>query len=444
MPKNERRGSSDAAPAVAEALAAAGTSLMPAAGSSEDAALQQYAGTIPMLQEPVQGEAPVKAVGARVELQNLEGDESLNGSTGLCQEIDAATGRFVVKVPIIRDGKHVDDRTIRVCGRHLLVGEKKQPPNEPEGYDLAERRRTLPRLRRAADDRQALSQVHAVQGHAVHKASCAADGVLPSVAVLRDADEAKLANLLDEFGAADAELSSMMYGKLIFVAPDGSPKSLGAMHTFTKAGGVGALVRSMTAMLDSLEREKARPSAAGQPAGGGQLREFMALGEALPKGCRAIANVAACAVSGLTACFVALREADAMAVIERALAFPRHSKLADEALMALANMVCRDAARLEEAHRRGLPALVATSMLAAEPAEVGRLMAGTRVLTSMWLHTDRSDPPAYPLRAAVNTADGQAALKRALDAAPPAGNARLQSLADKMKAMIARLNPLSS
>ena len=88
----------------------------------------------------------------------------------------------------------------------------------------------------------------------------------------------------------------------------------------------------------------------------------------------------------------------------------------------------------------GLPALVATSMLAAEPAEVGRLMAGTRVLTSLWHHTDRSDPPAYPLRAAVNTADGQAALKRALDAAPPAGNARLQSLADKMKAMIARLS----
>ena len=94
--------------------------------------------------------------------------------------------------------------------------------------------------------------------------------------MLRDADEAKLANLLDEFGAADAELSSMMYGKLIFVAPDGSPKSLGAMHTFTKAGGVGALVRSMTAMLDSLEREKARPSAAGQPAGGGQLRDSLA------------------------------------------------------------------------------------------------------------------------------------------------------------------------
>ena len=424
---------------------------MPAAGSSEKALQQEYTGTIPMLQalevQPVQGEAPVKAVGARVELQNLEGDESLNGSTGLCQEIDAATGRFVVKVPIIRDGKHVDDRTIRVRGRHLLVGEKKQPPNEPEGYDLAER---LVERCHGCGARPTIGKPFPkctrckVTRYRGHKASCAADGVLPSVAVLRDADEAKLANLLDEFGAADAELSSMMYGKLIFVAPDGSPKSLGAMHTFTKAGGVGALVRSMTAMLDSLEREKARPSAAGQPAGGGQLREFMALGEALPKGCRAIANVAACAVSGLTACFVALREADAMAVIERALAFPRHSKLADEALMALANMVCRDAARLEEAHRRGLPALVATSMLAAEPAEVGRLMAGTRVLTSLWHHTDRSDPPAYPLRAAVNTADGQAALKRALDAAPPAGNARLQSLADKMKAMIARLNPLSS
>ena len=85
------------------------------------------------------------------------------------------------------------------------------------------------------------SSEDAVTRYCGHKASCAADGVVPSVAVLRDA-EAKLANLLDEFGAADAELSSMMYGKLIFVAPDGSPKSLGAMHTFTKAGGVGALV----------------------------------------------------------------------------------------------------------------------------------------------------------------------------------------------------------
>ena len=41
--------SSDAAPAVAEALAAAGTSLMPAAGSSEKALQQEYTGTIPML-----------------------------------------------------------------------------------------------------------------------------------------------------------------------------------------------------------------------------------------------------------------------------------------------------------------------------------------------------------------------------------------------------------
>ena len=78
--------------------------------------------------------------------------------------------------------------------------------------------------------------------------------------------------------------------------------------------------------------------------------------------------------------------------------------------MALANMVRprrSSGGRVRCAPPRPAGAAWRPAMLAAEPAEVGRLMAGTRVLTSMWHHTDRPDPPAYPLRAAVNTADGR-------------------------------------
>ena len=163
----------------------------------------------------------------------------------------------------------------------------------------------------------------------------------------------------------------------------------------------------------------------------------MAIGEALPKGCRCVANVAACAVSGVTQGYVALREADAMAVVARALALSGHGKLANEAMMALGNIVCKDAARLEEAQRRGFVALVVASMLAAQPTEVHRLVAGTRVIEAMWHHSAET-------KAAVNTADGNAALKRAVDATPPPGDRRLEELHNRVKMMVARLNPLSS